>query len=185
MGQPKLLLPFAGTTVIGRLLERLKRPEIAATVVVIRPDDEPLRAAVALAGAIPLIPTIAPPEMRVSIEHALRHIEQHHAPEPEEGWMLIPADHPCLDKAVLDRIIGAWERSSDKILLPVHAGKRGHPAVFPFRLAAEVVGLPAGTGLNELVRRHADEVEQIEVDSQAVLFDLDTPDDYERLRSIP
>jgi CTP:molybdopterin cytidylyltransferase MocA len=53
MGQPKLLLPLRTSSVIARMIELLLRPEIAATVVVVRPDDEPLRAAVADGGATP------------------------------------------------------------------------------------------------------------------------------------
>jgi len=183
MGRPKLLLPLAGSTVIGRLLSVLARPEIAETVVVIRLGDESLRAAVEAAGAAPLVPAVAPAEMRVSVEHALRHLQQRHEPCPDDGWLLAPADHPLLDPMVLDRIIAAWRRSPDKIVIPAHKGKRGHPAVFPFRLADEVFRLAADEGLNALVRRHAREVEQIDVDSPAVVVDLDTPEDYQRLQA--
>ena len=80
MGRPKLLLPLAGSTVIGRLLSVLARPEIVETIVVIRPGDESLRAAVEGAGATPLVPAVAPAEMRVSVEHALRHLQERHEP---------------------------------------------------------------------------------------------------------
>src|SRR5260370_3045670 len=75
MGRPKLLLPLGASTVIARMLAVLARPEIEATLVVVRPGDEPLRAAVAACGAIPLQPAVPPPEMRDSVEYALRHIE--------------------------------------------------------------------------------------------------------------
>src|SRR5260370_12639805 len=52
MGRPKLLLPLGSDTVIGRMLALLRRPEIAATIVVVRPDDELLRAAVLAGGAV-------------------------------------------------------------------------------------------------------------------------------------
>ena len=183
MGRPKLLLPLAGSTVIGRLLSVLARPEIVETVVVMRPCDESLRAAVEAAGAVPLVPAVPPAEMRVSVEHALRHLQQRHEPRPDDGWLLAPADHPLLEPMVLDRIIAAWSRSPGKIVIPAHEGRRGHPAVFSFRLAEEVFRLAADEGLNALVRCHAREVEQIEVDSPAVLVDLDTPEDYQRLQA--
>lgn len=183
MGRPKLLLPLGSGTVIGRLLEVLASAEIAGTFVVVRPDDRALRSAVEAAGATPLVPEIAPDEMRQSVEIALRHIQNIYRPGPDEGWLLSPADHPLLDPAVLARIIAAWRRSPEKIVIPVYAGKRGHPVIFPFRLAGEVFSLGSDEGLNQLVRRHAAEVEELSVDSASVLTDLDTPQDYERLRA--
>ncbi len=181
MGRPKLLLPLGRSTVIARMLTALNRPDIAETVVVVRPDDEPLRAAVAECGAIPLQPDAPPPEMRQSVEEALRFLERRFHPRPEEAWLLAPADHPLLDPAVIDLLISAWRESPEKIVVPASRGKRGHPTLFPFRLAAEVFTLPADEGLNGLLRRHATRIEQIETDSPAVLADLDTPEDYARL----
>ena len=74
MGRPKLLLPLGAGTVIARMLAVLRVPTITATIVVVRPNDEPLRAAVAEAGAIPLQPDVPPDEMRQSVEHALRYV---------------------------------------------------------------------------------------------------------------
>jgi CTP:molybdopterin cytidylyltransferase MocA len=48
-------------------------------------------------------------------------------------------------------------------------------------LARDVFALPADVGLNQLVRQHANEVTTLAIDNPAVLWDLDTPEDYERL----
>src|SRR5579863_10348414 len=183
MGRPKLLLPFGTSTVIARMLSLLSRPEIAAILVVIRPDDEPLRAAVAAGGAIPLQPAVPPPEMRDSIEYALRHLETHFQPRAADGWILAPADHPLLDQSVIDRMLAVWRNSSESILVPVHGGRRGHPTIFPCGLIPDVYSLPADQGLNSLLARHAAIIEQVEVDSPGVIADLDTPEDYARLQT--
>jgi molybdenum cofactor cytidylyltransferase len=130
-----------------------------------------------------LQPNVAPEEMRQSVEHALRYIEERFQPRPEEGWLLAPADHPLLNTEVIERLVSEWHASPGKILVPIHHGRRGHPTLFPFSLAAEVFDLPADQGLNQLVKSHAAEVCQIEVDSPAVVADLDTPEDYARLRT--
>ena len=168
---------------IARMLSHLARPEIEATFVVVRPDDEPLRAAVAACGAIPLQPAAAPPEMRDSVEYALRHIETQFQPGPIAGWILAPADHPLLDRSVIDRLLAVWRNSSGKILVPVHAGRRGHPTIFPCGLVHDVYSLPADQGLNSLLARHEAIVEQVAVDSPGVIADLDTPEDYARLQT--
>jgi molybdenum cofactor cytidylyltransferase len=181
MGRPKLLLPLGASTVIARMLSALKCPEVAATFVVIRPDDEPLRRAVTECGATPLQPDVPPPEMRQRVEHALRHIEARLQPRADDGWLLVPADHPLLDPAVVTQMITEWRRSPGKIVVPAYRGRRGHPTLFPFRLAAAVFNLPADQGLNSLLRAHAAGIVQIDTDSPAVVADLDTPEDYARL----
>jgi molybdenum cofactor cytidylyltransferase len=182
MGKPKLLLPLGAGTVISRMLALLRRSEISATLVVVRPDDDALRAAVLAAGATALQPDRAPPEMRDSVEFGLRQLEAGFQPAADDGWILIPADHPLLDSAVLDRLINAWFAGGDKILVPVHGGRRGHPTIFPFRLAHEVYSLPPDQGLNSLLRREPDRIREVEVESPAILADLDTPEDYARLQ---
>jgi molybdenum cofactor cytidylyltransferase len=184
MGRPKLLLPLGASTVIARMLSALTRPEVAATIVVVRPDDEPLRAAVAECGATPLQPDAPPPEMRQSVEHALRYIEARFQPRADDGWLLAPADYPLLEPEVITRMIAAWRHSPEKIVVPVYCGRRGHPTLFPFRLAAEVFHLPADQGLNSLLRVHATKIVQIDTESPAVVADLDTPEDYARLAGL-
>jgi molybdenum cofactor cytidylyltransferase len=182
MGRPKLLLPLGTGTVISGMLAVLQRPEITATLVVVRPDDTALREVVASSGATVLQPDGSPPEMRDSVEFALRQIETDYEPGPDDGWMLIPADHPLLDATILDRMIAAWRLERDRILVPVHGARRGHPTIFPFRLAREVYDLPPERGLNFLLRKDPARIREVEVESPSVLADLDTPEDYARLQ---
>jgi len=190
MGRPKLLLQLGAGTVISRMLAVLQRPEITATLVVVRPDDAALREVVAASGATVLQPDRPPPEMRDSVEFALRQIEAKFEPGPADGWILIPADHPLLDGTILHaREPGAgppqpavWQAEGDRILVPVHGARRGHPTIFPFRLAREVYDLAPDRGLNFLLRKDPGRIREVEVESPSVLADLDTPEDYARLQ---
>ena len=47
----------------------------------------------------------------------------------------------------------------------------------------EVDQIPADMGLNWLVQRHAEDVVHVPVENEGLL-DLDTPEDYERLKSL-
>lgn len=181
MGRAKLLLPVAGKTVIARVLEVLRRPEIVETFVVCRNDDVELGAAVVEAGATPVMPPVPPAEMRQSVEFALRTIAERYGPRPDDGWLLSPADHPLLDRDLLTQLIARWSRGDAPILIPTCEGHRGHPVFFRWSLAAEVFDLPADVGLNQLVRRHAADVVEMETNNPAILADLDTPEDYARL----
>ena len=181
MGQPKLLLPLGTKPVIARLLDVLNRPDVAERFVVLRQDDEVLLDEVTSAKATVVQPAADPPDMRSSVQYALEEIQRRHSPGPDEGWMLIPADHPVLDAEVLDSMIDCWQQSDDLILVPTYQQQRGHPTFFRWILANEVFSLPPEKGLNELLKSHADEIAEIPVDNPAVLTDLDTPEDYRKL----
>ena len=182
MGQPKLLLQLAGKTVLARLLEALSFVGVEDRVVVLRNDDEALCAEATAAGASVVQPPVPPPDMRQSTEYALEYIEQRHSPAPDDGWLLLPADHPVLARSVIETLIERWNRQSDLILVPTCQGRRGHPAFFRWRLIEEIRRIPRGAGLNQLLKSHRDAVTELPVEDDAVLLDLDTPADYEKLR---
>jgi CTP:molybdopterin cytidylyltransferase MocA len=119
--------------------------------------------------------------MRASVQCGLDEIARQHAPRPDDGWILIPADHPLLVSQVLDQMIAEWERRAPLILVPTHAGRRGHPTLFRWALADAVRALPNDCGLNRLVHDREAEVCEVAVADRAVLCDLDTPDDYDEL----
>jgi molybdenum cofactor cytidylyltransferase len=114
--------------------------------------------------------------MRASVECALDEVRRH-MPAPEDGWLLVPADHPLLDAAILDVLLERWKTGRDRILVPTFEGRRGHPTLFRWSLADEVARIPPDHGLNWLIERHRDEVAELPVDDDSVLLDLDTPED--------
>lgn len=184
MGQPKLLLPLGGTTVIERVLTVLDHPAIAARCVVVRASDAPLTEAVHRAGGLVLHPLVDPPDMRASVTFALETIQRDFSPCEDDGWLLVPADHPVLDRRLIETLIAAWERDRPLILVPRVGNRRGHPTLFRWSLTREVARIPADLGLNWLLNEHASEVSELPVEGNAALTDLDTPEDYERLRGL-
>jgi len=181
MGRPKLLLPLGGKTVLARTLEALAIPEVAARIVVVRPDDDELADAATASAALVVRPPLPPPEMRASVEHALREIEARFTPDPSDGWMLAPADHPVLDQAVVERLWQEWRDRRPPILVPTCAGRRGHPTLFRWDLTPAIFALPPDRGLNQLLRDHQADVRELAVDAPSILVDLDTPEDYAAL----
>jgi molybdenum cofactor cytidylyltransferase len=180
MGQPKLLLPFGETTVIGQLLATLRSSDTEQTLALVRPDDDPLCEEVTRGGGVAVQPDEPPPEMRVSVEHLLRRVEQKLDPQPGDGWLLIPADHPLLTRNTLDILIAHWRQQPEKIVLPAYGGRRGHPTIFPWSCAAKVFKLPENVGVNRLLHAHPEAVLEVPVDDPTVTLDLDTPEDYQR-----
>jgi len=183
MGKPKLLLPFGASTVIGNLLQALSRSEIASINVVCREGDTALRDEVRSHGGRVLIPPVDSPDMRSSVEFGLESIAASDDPVAEDGWILIPADHPLVTPGTLDRLFEFWVAESPTILVPTFQGKRGHPTLFRWETASLVPRIPPNRGINWLLRESGLPVAELKVGDPLVVEDLDTPEDYERLRN--
>lgn len=181
MGRPKLLLPWGGATVIEQVLRALREGGCRRTVVVARRDDTALAEVVRRHEALLVAPEQEPPDMRASVEHALQAIRETCQPTAGDAWLLTPADHPTLQAAWVAQLIAAQHAQPDRMIVPTHAGRRGHPVLFPWPLAEEVFRLPADVGINELLRRQQERICEVPIDSSDVLADLDTREDYERL----
>jgi molybdenum cofactor cytidylyltransferase len=182
MGRPKLALPLGGDTVLGRVVTALRGGGADRVVVVLGPhvaDLEPLGRA---AGADVVVLDAPTPDMRATVEAGLAWVERHVLPAPE-AWLLAPADQPTLSAAVVGGLLAARAASANfSVFVPTCGGRRGHPTLIDWRHVAGMRRHPPGEGLNTYLRRFAAETLAVPVEDEAVLADLDTPEDYERLR---
>ena len=185
MGSPKLLLPVDGRTIIEKTLAAWQASRVDRIVVVVRPDDLELAGVCHAFGVDVVAPPVAPPEMKDSVQHGLRHIEANFAPTVDDAWLLAPGDMPNLSARVIGALIAEFQTGQKTILVPTLSSKRGHPVLFPWPLAQEVFTLRADEGLNVLRQRYdCREVlcDAIEPAGERAFGDIDTPEDYKRLR---
>lgn len=178
MGQQKLLMPAGSRCVIQHVLASLEPIPAAQRYVVIRSDDKRLASIVAATSAQVLQPPTNPPDMRASVEVALREIAKQHSPKDTDGWMLLPADSVGLTPDNVCQLLHVWNNSDADILVPQIGKRRGHPAFFRWPLAERLFHLDSSVGVNALRTLEGVAVELHTVTDPGVLEDLDTPDDY-------
>lgn len=181
MGARKLLLPFAGSTLVARVVDACLQASVDQVLVVVRPNDPEVRAAL---GDRMVEFTENPDvdgDMLSSLRCGLR------AMPPAASTVLVsPADQPSLEPQIVRGLLAAFRTCNRGILVPTCQGRRGHPPVFSARYRDELLTGYDGTGLRGLLRAHAGEVVEWPTDAPAVLEDIDTPTDYERsLRAHP
>jgi molybdenum cofactor cytidylyltransferase len=184
MGQPKLLLPVGGRTVIARVLDALRCGGVAATYVLLRCDDLELQQEIRSRGVCTELVERPTEDMRASVQRLLQRIAEEQSPRTEDAWLLAPADHPVLNPLIVARLIEEWRAHPTGVVVPTCGRRRGHPTLFGWPLAEQVARLPAGQGLNRLLQDVPEQVRAIAVESPEILQDLDTPADYARLKLI-
>jgi len=177
MGGPlsKPLLPWGASTVIGTVVSTLLAAGIEDVIVVTGHQGEAIEAA--LAGrSVHCIhnPAYASGEMLASIQAGLAAADPGH-----QGALLALADQPQMQVAVVRQVLRAFDDSGGQALvIPSYAMRRGHPILLPRWLWNEVLAVPAGETLRTVIQRHATAIRYVEVDTPAVLADLDTPEQY-------
>ena len=183
MGRPKLSLPLGDRTVLEHVVAALRQGGVDETLVIVGPHDPELAPLATAAGAHVLALAEPTADMRATVEHGLRWLEDRFHPRPDDAWLLAPADHPALDTAVVWRLCEAYAAlPSCSIVVPVHEGRRGHPTLIAWRHVAGIRAYPSGKGINDYLRSQQEQVLEVPTASAAVLCDLDTQEDYERLR---
>jgi molybdenum cofactor cytidylyltransferase len=184
MGQAKLLLPVGGKPVLEHTISVLRAAGIDKVLVVVGPHVPELGAIASQSGAHVLGLEKDTPDMRSTVEHGLRWLDENLHPSDQDFWLLIPADHPTLDaKSVQELFQAAKQTKSASIFIPTFGGRRGHPALIGWKHVNSIRGQAAGQAINAWMREHSAETSFVPVQSDTILCDLDTPEDYERLKT--
>jgi molybdenum cofactor cytidylyltransferase len=182
MGQPKLLLPLRETTVLEQVLAAVRSAGVDEILVVVAPEMDALAQLASAAHAHVLRLAADTPDMRATCVHGLAWIEDHFHLEPDDGWLLLPADHPTVRPDVVGALTTAAQEDADKtIIVPTHAGRRGHPTWLAWSHVDAIRALPSQQGLNAYIRTQTLHTRELSWPSDEILRDLDTPEDYQRL----
>jgi molybdenum cofactor cytidylyltransferase len=102
---------------------------------------------------------------------------------PCDGVMICLTDQPLLTAQDIDVLIDAFGQRGGSIIVPTYQGRRGNPIVFAYAHRAQILGGGRNLGCKRLIERNPDLVRTVEMDTDHVVFDLDTPEDYARLQA--
>ena len=176
MGQPKALLPYRGATFVHHLMEITRDPRIGVQVVVLGAGADEIRAQLSLPGEQILVNTEWRRGQLSSIQAAIRGLP----PNATEGIVVIPVDHPLISVHLIDELIQAFTGSRKAIVMPVHAGRRGHPVIFRASLYDELLAASDAVGARQVVRAHPADVEEVATEEEGVLLNLNDPETLQR-----
>lgn len=93
-----------------------------------------------------------------------------------DAVVVLLADMPFIHGGHVDQLIAAFDPKQAKIVVPMKDGRRGNPVLWPRALFAEMQAVAGDVGARELLRRHADRIEPVTIDDDAIFADVDTPE---------
>jgi molybdenum cofactor cytidylyltransferase len=100
-----------------------------------------------------------------------------------DGVIVCLGDMPLIAGRDLDRLMAAFNPLEGRaIIVPTRRGKRGNPVLWARQFVPEMMSLAGDQGARKLIEEHADLVAEVEMDNDAVLIDIDTPQALAELR---
>ena len=105
-------------------------------------------------------------------------------PDGLDGVIILLGDMPEVASSVLETLIAAFAKTDRRaICVPVHNGRRGNPVLWGAAYFAEMMGIRGDVGAKQLMAEHREYVVEVDVGSNGIFTDVDTPSDLALLQS--
>jgi molybdenum cofactor cytidylyltransferase len=179
MGQHKLMLPWmGGRTIIEHIIEQLILARIDyITAVTGHRAGQVRRLATAMGVHTVHNPHYRTGEMLSSLKVGLASMPDHMA-----AALVVLGDQPRLQPRIVTQIGMAYAEGAGGIIIPSYQMKRGHPILIDRRYWPDILNLPEDAALRDVINTYAADIGYVTVDTDSVLRDVDTPDDYTQER---
>lgn len=180
MGAPKQLLPWAGRTVIATVADHLAAAGADPVLCITGHRSQEVTAALADTTAQTLFnPDYAQAEMLRSYQLGISALQASNC----SGVLIALGDQPHIPISVMRQVIEQARCVPDQLVIPSFNLRRGHPFYIPRRLWAELLALGPEESLRTLVNRHTAAICYVNMATDAILRDMDTPTEFQQLRT--
>ncbi len=179
MGQHKILMPWTShKTIIEQIIEQLVLAHVDnITVVTGHRAGEVRKLATRMGVDVVHNANYQTGEMLSSLKAGLEAMPAHIS-----AAMVVLGDQPRIQPRVINQVMMAYAEGKGKIVAPSFQMRRGHPILIDRRFWSEILSLPDDGAPRDVINKHSDQIAYINVDTDSVLHDVDTPEDYNQER---
>ena len=173
MGQLKALLPWRGATLLEAQVAAMADAGLSPLLAVLGHRAGELRA-------------LLPPSVSVVLNERYREGKSTSivagiaaVPLACEAAVVVAVDQPT-EASVLRALAEAYAASRPAVLLPSVNHRRGHPTLFDRRVFPDLLAITEEReGLREVMTRYEPDIRYMNVDTELVRANLNSPPDYE------
>jgi len=177
MGQPKMLLPWGKTTVLGQVIATFQSAEVDDLIVVTGENRIQIEALIGTSARIVYNPEYKQGEMLSSVQKGLTNLK----PEIQAALIAL-GDQPQVRERSVRLVMGVFRQSGASIVVPSFRMRRGHPWLVARLHWDEILALKSPESPRDFLNSHGRDIQYVEVDDDSILQDLDTPDEYLKSR---
>ena len=174
----KLLYQHNGTPLVCSVVESVAASKALSCVVVTGHQPQLIEQAIGEYD----VETVYCPNyangMAHSIATGLSHLQSF------DAALVCLGDMPHVGREIIDQIISCSDgQVADKIVVPVHGGRRGNPVMIGKTFFDSMLQHQGDSGARHLIKQYPEQVVEVEVDSDAIFKDYDTEPALKQLDS--
>ena len=176
MGRPKALLPWQNKTLLAHQISVLLQGGANKVVVVVGHQAEELKLIMKdwLGVSWVLNPDYAQGKT-TSIKTGLDVLQSDNL----DAILILNVDQPRSSETV-QHLLQQHRESRKLITIPTYQGKGGHPIIMDASLLSELKSISEESlGIKAVIRKYPDSTQRLELGSAEVLWDLNTPQEYQ------
>ena len=179
-GQTKQLLPVGDKTMLQHVVDIALDSPLEQVIVVLGCRAPEIRASIADRPVQVVVNQEWKSGLSSSVRTGLAALETE-----VDAALFVLADQPGVTTEAIAKLCKRYQETHAPIVVPTNRGRRGNPVLFHRSLFAELMKVKGDQGGRRLIAEHEDELEEIEVETEAILTDIDTPNDYQTANQTP
>ncbi len=102
---------------------------------------------------------------------------------PIEAAAVTLIDVPLVTAQTMAQLVRAWRETRRPIVRPARGDEHGHPVIFDAALFPDLRRADPAGGAKSVVRAQAGAILNLPIDDEGAFLDIDTPEEYARLRA--
>lgn len=171
--QNKLLLTFNDKTMVNYVVEQLGDSNVTGIYVVTGNESEAVKKSIT--GEVTYVHNSEFFNgLSTSVKAGIEAL-----PDDLDGVMICLGDMPYITSTSYNDLIAAFE--DGKIIAPTTNGKIGNPLIFSRNFFDDFEELEGDRGARKLLKNYPDDIIEVDVNSEAIFQDIDTPEEYEEV----
>jgi putative nucleotidyltransferase with HDIG domain len=172
MGCFKPLVELNGQRVVDRVVSLYRSEGVSDICVVVGHRATEMKAALTGSGVRIVFNKNYNAGMFSSVCEGIRHL-----PTECRAFFVHPVDIPLVRKPTVAALLKAFQEAAGKIVYPLFDGRRGHPPLISADLTPNILTWSEAGGLRTLLEAHEKPATDVPVMDEAILSDMDTPQD--------
>jgi molybdenum cofactor cytidylyltransferase len=184
MGQPKALLRFGNWTALELVVRNAAAGGVGRVAAVIGHRAEEMRAAHSFTNVGVefswVLNRATESEQIESLQVGLRALEEGSL----DAFFFMPVDYPLVTGEDFAALLKAYRehQGPERVFIPTCEGRRGHPVLCQARMRQVILDLAPGKTARDALE--AGGIVPVAVKNRGILEDMNTPEDYRRLRDL-
>ena len=175
----KLLTDINGTKMVVYVAEQIKKSKVNEITVVTGYEADQVKLALKHLTTNFIHNPNHAKGLSTSLKTGLKVI-----PDDIDGVIILLGDMPLIKSHHIDSIIEAFDPIEGRsICVPVHGRKRGNPVLWGRQYLDEIISITGDVGARHLLEEYSDQISEVMIDTDGVLFDVDTPERLNELKN--